>query len=105
MPTPTPQQFWTLVAETGLVDRDRLEALQAEFEMESLSPAATPDALTEAIAKWLVRRKVITVWQARRLVRGDRGPFFIGDYRLLERLEKDSYQGSGKGYFMIRLMR
>jgi len=98
MPTPTPQQFWTLVAETGLVDRDRLEALQAEFEMESLSPAATPDALTEAIAKWLVRRKVITLWQARRLVRSDRGPFFIGDYRLLERLEKDSYQGGGKGH-------
>jgi serine/threonine protein kinase len=98
MPIPTPQQFWTLVAETGLVDRDRLEALQSEFEMESLSPAATPDALTEAIAKWLVRRKVISVWQARRLVRGDRGPFFIGDYRLLERLEKDSYQGGGKGY-------
>jgi eukaryotic-like serine/threonine-protein kinase len=98
MPTPTPQQFWTLVAEAGLVDRDRLEALQSEFEMESLSPAATPDALTEAIAKWLVRRKVITLWQARRLVRGDRGPFFIGDYRLLERLEKDSYQGSGKGH-------
>lgn len=98
MPIPTPQQFWTLVAETGIVDRDRLEALQSEFEMESLSPAATPDALTEALAKWLVRRKVITVWQARRLVRGDRGPFFVGDYRLLERLEKDAYQGGGKGH-------
>ncbi|MFM8494616.1 MAG: serine/threonine protein kinase, partial [Planctomycetia bacterium] len=98
MPTPTPQQLWTLVVETGLVDRDRLEALQAEFEMESISPAATPEALTEAIAKWLVRRKVITVWQARRLVRSDRGPFFIGDYRLLERLEKGGYQGGGKGH-------
>lgn len=98
MPTLTPPQFWTLVVETGLVDGDRLEALRSEFEMESLSPAATPDALTEAIAKWLVRRKVITVWQARRLVRGDRGPFFLGDYRLLERLEKDAFQGSGKGH-------
>ncbi|MEI6239579.1 MAG: hypothetical protein WCR51_04260 [Planctomycetia bacterium] len=98
MPTLTPQQLWTLVAETGLVDRDRLEALQSEFELESISPAATPDALTEAIAKWLVRRKVITVWQARRLVRGDRGPFFIGDYRLLERLEKEGFQGGGKGH-------
>lgn len=98
MPPLTPPQFWTLVVETGLVDRDRLESLRAEFEMESISPAATPDALTEAIAKWLVRRKVITVWQARRLVRGDRGPFFIGDYRLLERLEKDAFQGGGKGH-------
>ena len=98
MPTLSPDAFWTLLTETGLVDGDRSEALRSEFQIESLSPAATPEAVTEAIAKWLVRRKVITVWQARRLARGDRGPFFIGDYRLLERLEKDAYQGGGRGH-------
>jgi len=98
MPTPVPAQFWTLLADTGLVDPDRAGALRAEFEIESLSPAARPEAVTEAIAKWLVRQRVITLWQARRLVRGDRGPFFIGDYRLLERLEKEGYQGGGKGH-------
>jgi len=98
MPTPVPAQFWTLLAETGLVDGDRAAALRAEFEIESLSPAARPEAVTEAIAKWLVRQRVITLWQARRLLRSDRGPFFIGDYRLLERLEKDTYQGGGKGH-------
>jgi len=98
MPAPTPNQFWTLVAESGLVDADRLAALRAEFEIESLSPAASPEAVTEVIAKWLVRRKVLTLWQVRRIVRGDRGPFFIGDYRLLERLEKDAYQGRAKGH-------
>ena len=95
---PAPNQFWTLVAESGLVDADRLAALRAEFEIESLSPAATPEAVTEVIAKWLVRRKVLTRWQVRRIIRGDRGPFFIGDYRLLERLEKDAYQGRAKGH-------
>ncbi|MFM8436224.1 MAG: hypothetical protein ACKOBP_12965, partial [Planctomycetia bacterium] len=98
MPAPTPNQFWTLVGESGLVDADRLSALRAEFEIESLSPAASPEAVTEVIAKWLVRRKVLTLWQVRRIVRGDRGPFFIGDYRLLERLEKDAYQGRAKGH-------
>ncbi len=98
MPTPVPAQFWTLLAETGLVDHDRAGALRAEFEIESLSPAARPEAVTEAIAKWLVRQRVITLWQARRLVRGDRGPFFIGDYRLLERLEKEAYQGGSRGH-------
>jgi hypothetical protein len=72
---PTPAQFWTLVVETGLVDRDRLDGLRREFDLESLSPSAAPEAVTEAIAKWLMRRKVLTVWQARRLVRGDRGRF------------------------------
>jgi hypothetical protein len=98
MPTPTPDNLWKLVGESGLVDADRLSALRAEFEIESLSPVATPDALTEAIAKWLVRRKVLTPWQVRRIARGDRSPFFIADYRLLERLEKHAYQGGGKGY-------
>jgi len=98
MPTPSPNQFWTLVAESGLVDADRMAALRAEFEIESLSPAASPEAVTEVIAKWLVRRRVLTLWQVRRIVRGDRGPFFIGDYRLLERLEKDAYQGPAKGH-------
>lgn len=98
MPAPTPNQFWTLVAESGLVDADRLAALRSEFEIESLSPAASPEAVTEVIAKWLVRHKVLTLWQVRRIVRGDRGPFFIGDYRLLERLEKDAYQGRAKGH-------
>jgi serine/threonine protein kinase len=98
MPIPNPNQFWTLVGESGLVDADRLAALRSEFEIESLSPAATPEAVTEVIAKWLVRRKVLTLWQVRRIVRGDRGPFFIGDYRLLERLEKDAYQGRTMGH-------
>ncbi len=102
MPMPTPAEFWTLVAETGLVDRDRLDGLRHEFDLESLAPSAAPDAVTEAIAKWLVRRKVVTVWQARRLARGDRGPFFIGDYRLLERLEKDAYQGAGSKGTLFR---
>jgi hypothetical protein len=102
MPTPTPEQFWTLVAESGLADRGRLEGLRREFDLDPAARGATPDAVTEAVAKWLVRRGALTVWQARRLVRGDRGPFIIGDYRLLERLESAGFQGAGSKGVLLR---
>ena len=34
-------------------------------------------------------RGAITRWQAKRLLIGDTGPFFVGDYRLLERHERE----------------
>ena len=117
MPTPTPENFWKLVADTGLVDHDQLEGLRREFGRESLAPGMTGDAPTEAIAKWLVRRQVLTIWQARQLVRGSRGPFLLGDYRLLERLDdailrttgakasllRARHQSSGRGVCLVLL--
>ena len=102
MPMPSPEQFWALVAETGLADRGRLESLRREFDLQPADPAATADAVTEAIAKWLVRQGVLTVWQARRLARGDRGPFIVGDYRLLERLDGADFHGSGSKGVLLR---
>ena len=94
MPMPTPEELWKLVADTGLADHDQIEGLRREFGRDSLPPGIGGAAVTELLAKWLVRRKVLTIWQARRLVRGDRGPFFLGDYRLLERLETSGAKGT-----------
>ena len=94
MPMPTPEELWKLVADTGLADHDQIEGLRREFGRDSLPPGIGGAAVTELLAKWLVRRKVLTIWQARRLVRGDRGPFFLGDYRLLERLETSDAKGT-----------
>ncbi len=102
MPTPTPEEFWKLVADTGLVDHDQLEGLRREFGRESLAPGVAGDALTEAIAKWLVGRKVLTIWQARQLARGSRGPFLLGDYRLLERLDDTPLRTSGAKASLLR---
>lgn len=87
MPISTPAELWSLLVSTGLADDDQALRLRREFERESIPSGTAGDAVTELLAKWLVRRRAITVWQARRLVRGDRGPFLIGDYRLQERLE------------------
>lgn len=95
MPTPAPEDFWKLVATSRLVANDTLESLRREHARETAGqpPAASDDAGSVAIAKWLVQRGVLTKWQGRRLLNGDSGPFFVGDYRLMERLEND---GAGR---------
>ena len=82
MPIPSVEEFWNLLAHSRLVDAGAVAALRA----------AGPTADVKATAEWLVGRGVITRWQAKRLVSGDHGPFFLGDYRLLERRER---QGDG----------
>ena len=91
MPTPAPEDFWKLVATSRLVANDTLQSLRREHARETAGqpPAASDDAASAAIAKWLVQRGVLTKWQGRRLLHGDSGPFFVGDYRLMERLEND----------------
>jgi serine/threonine protein kinase len=94
MPIPAPEDFWSLVAASRLVAPDALAALRREYDSAAPPPAAGDDPTT-AIAKWLVKRAAVSRWQARRLLSGDRGPFFVGDYRLMERLEGD---GPGRLY-------
>jgi serine/threonine-protein kinase len=91
MPTPAPEDFWKLVATSRLVAADTLASLRREHARETAGqpPAASDDAASAGIAKWLVQRGVLTKWQGRRLLHGDSGPFFVGDYRLMERLEND----------------
>ena len=91
MPTPAPEDFWKLVAASRLAAADVLASLRREHARETAGqpPAASDDAASAAIAKWLIQRGVLTKWQGRRLLNGDSGPFFVGDYRLMERLEND----------------
>lgn len=79
MPIPSIDEFWNLLSRSRLVDAGAVAALRA---------AADPAGGTKATAQWLVDRGVITRWQAKRLAIGDLGPFFLGDYRLLERQER-----------------
>ncbi|MFM7107152.1 MAG: protein kinase domain-containing protein [Planctomycetaceae bacterium] len=80
-----PKEMWRLIVETGLCDRPAAAALRAEHDAR---PAAA-SADSKAVAAWLVERGALTRWQAKRVSTGDRGPFFCGDYRLLERHDRD----------------
>jgi serine/threonine-protein kinase len=86
VPAPTPDEFWQLLVRTRLLEPGAAAALRAEHA--TLPPAAI-DGSTKAIAAWLCGRGVITRWQARRVAIGDTGPFFLGEYRLLERHDRE----------------
>jgi serine/threonine-protein kinase len=105
MPTPSPAEFWSLLVRTRLVDRAAAESLARA------AASAGVAADTRAIADWLVGRGTITRWQRKRLVIGDEGPFFLGDYRLLERLEQGGaalvftarHEPTGRAVRLVRL--
>ncbi len=79
MNLPDLDTFWKLVAESRLVAAGELERLRR----------ACPADDTVAAAQWLVGKGKLSTWQARRLARGDQGPFFIGAYRLMTRIDAD----------------
>jgi serine/threonine protein kinase len=89
MPTPTVTEFWELLAKSGLVDAGRIAALQEEHRAAVVGkgPQDAPH-----VAHWLYSTGVLTRWQAKRLSKGNLGPFFLGDYRLLDRHEQDGDQ-------------
>jgi serine/threonine protein kinase len=86
MPTPTATEFWGLLVKSGLVDAGAAAALRREHEAD---PARCGGGTSKGIAAWLAARGAITHWQAKRLGIGNLGPFFLGDYRLLERHERE----------------
>lgn len=79
MNLPDLDTFWRLVAASGLVAADELARLRG----------ACPAGDTVAAAQWLVAQGSLSTWQARRLARGDQGPFFIGSYRLMARVDAE----------------
>jgi hypothetical protein len=89
MPPPSSSQLWDLLAQSRLVAPAQLHALRQSHA--SLPKAAADDA--KAVARWLMERGAITIWQARRLIAGKVGPFFVGDYRLLDQRPSDGEGG------------
>ena len=78
------KDFWRLLAESRLLTAEALAAAREACEGNAA------DAV--AIATRLGSQGKLTGWQARQLLRGRSGPFFLGDYRLLEQL-KTPYRG------------
>jgi hypothetical protein len=105
MPAPTCEEFWNLLLRSRLVDADTAAGLRAAHD------AAGGAADAKATALWLVKRGVLTRWQARRLAIGDLGPFFLGEYRLLERHDRPGeallfsarHEPSGQGMSLVLL--
>jgi hypothetical protein len=84
--------FWSRLEASRLLESARIADLRREFESRGRTggPESIAAATARDLAEWLHQRKHLTSWQARRLLRGEKGPFVIGDYHLLERLENPS---------------
>lgn len=87
MPAISLETFWSGVTASRLIPAEEMPAVIEAF---ARSPRATSDPaqLPAAAGQWLASQGRLTLWQARRLARGDQGPFFLGAYRLLDLHER-----------------
>jgi eukaryotic-like serine/threonine-protein kinase len=83
MAKPTVDAFLDLVRRSGLIEKDRLADLLLDLEREA---DGQPPADTDAIVTRLIQAKLITRWQANRLLEGRYKGFFLGKYKLLDHL-------------------
>jgi serine/threonine-protein kinase len=83
MPKPNVETFLDLVQRSGLVEKDRLQALLAQLETDS---GGKLPADVDRVAQQLVARNLITPWQCEKLLEGKHRGFFLGRYKLLGEL-------------------
>ena len=73
----TVAEFWKHAVASRLLETQRAEELVALFQEQVPSAHG---ATAKGLADWLIRRQVISRYQAKVLLAGRPGPFFYGDY-------------------------
>lgn len=71
------ESFWNLLRQSGLVADEQLRALETELSGEQSS---------RAVADELVKREILTAWQAECLKQGKHRGFHLGTHRILRPL-------------------
>ena len=79
----TLDSFLAVIKRSNLLSEEQLNSALEKFRA---SPEANTDAKT--FAEFLVRQKILTVWQAEKVLQGKHKGFFLGRYRLLSLLGK-----------------
>jgi serine/threonine-protein kinase len=83
MGKPTVDVFLDLVRRSGLVEKGQFDAALLKLADQAGGQLPTD---TDSAADSLVRRGIITRWQADRLLEGRHKGFFLGKYKLLDHL-------------------
>jgi serine/threonine-protein kinase len=71
----TPEQLNQRLADAGLIESRQLESLWAEL--------GTREVSLEELTSLLLRKELLTNYQLDRLLKGERGGFFYGDFKVL----------------------
>ncbi|QDT98262.1 serine/threonine protein kinase [Gimesia aquarii] len=79
----TAEGFLNLVKQSGLVSVDQLKKLLSEYQEKGVKLGEPAE-----IAEELIRRSLVTRWQATKLLQGKHKGFFLGKYRLLDLVGK-----------------
>ena len=94
----TPNEFWKLLRESELLPSEQLNDLHNKYQATSSAKTSETDGDVDSIAKWLIKRQAITVYQARILLKGRKGPFNFGHYQVQNRIPA----GPLKGWYQAR---
>ena len=82
MTKPKVDTFLDLVRRSGLVEKDRLDALLKSIEQTDGRPISEADSVAEK----LIDADLLTRWQCEKLIEGRHKGFFLGKYKLLDHL-------------------
>jgi eukaryotic-like serine/threonine-protein kinase len=75
MPSITPEQLNQRITDAGLLDARQFESLWAEL--------GTREVTLDDLTSLLLRKELLTNYQLDRLLKGERGGYFYGDYKVL----------------------
>ncbi|UUO08568.1 protein kinase [Blastopirellula sp. J2-11] len=81
--------FWKLLLKSNLLPKERCQQLH-----ESYKQHAGGESDPKKLAKWLIGESAITPYQARILLGGKSGPFQLGAYKLLDRIDSGALAGA-----------
>ena len=79
----TAEQLAQCVVDLKLVGQDEMQALQSQFNIASLS--------SEELMQVLVRREMLTNYQAARVMRGEKDGYFYGTYKILYLISQGTF--------------
>jgi len=88
-PTTSVRDFCTLLAKSKLLPADEVDGLHKKWREETRGN----DEQVDQFRKFVVSRRYLTGWQAHMVQRGRADGFFIGGYKILDRIGKGQMGG------------
>ncbi len=83
--------FWKLIIESRLLTADQCQQLSAQYGSVTGSAG---QGNPKSLAQWLVSQNILSRYQATIILGGRSGPFFYGEYKIHDRIEKGRLAGA-----------